>query len=121
MDSYPGSLGQVITNLFNNAILHGFENSNAGNIHIHFSQQQKVITIIFQDNGRGIPDRNIKRIYDPFYTTKLGKGGSGLGLNIVHNIVSGLLEGEIKVTSSTDGTSFDIQTPKALSSDKTVN
>ncbi len=111
MDSYPGPLGQVITNLFNNSIIHGFETTEKGEIKIAFTQQADNISITFTDNGIGISQEGLKRIYDPFYTTKLGKGGSGLGLNIVHNIVTNLLGGEIKVLESDIGVVFNIIIP----------
>ncbi|WP_054452184.1 ATP-binding protein [Pseudoalteromonas porphyrae] len=110
LDSFPGPLGQVITNLFNNAILHGFDNRSDGEIHIRFNLVGNEVRILFADNGVGVPEENIKKLFDPFYTTKLGKGGSGLGLNIVHNIVCDLMGGSIHVESRI-GTTFDIKLP----------
>lgn len=57
------------------------------------------IRIQFTDNGKGICPEHLRRIFDPFFTTKLGQGGSGLGVNIVHNIVNDLLAGTIEVDS----------------------
>ncbi|MBC7405446.1 MAG: HAMP domain-containing histidine kinase, partial [Cytophaga sp.] len=69
--------------------------------------------IIVSDNGKGIPEENIGRIFDPFFTTKLGQGGSGLGLNIVYNLITGVLGGSIVVTSQLNqGTRFNITIPK---------
>jgi signal transduction histidine kinase len=100
MDSYPGSIGQIITNFINNSILHGFKDRDAGVMHLSFELHEKNwIKLVFSDNGNGISKENIRQIYDPFFTTQLGKGGSGLGLNIVHNIVTGLLGGSIDVDS----------------------
>jgi signal transduction histidine kinase len=110
MDSYPGPLGQVITNLFNNSIMHGFDGRNEGEINIRFVQADQHVKIYFNDNGTGIDSSKIKRIFDPFYTTKLGQGGSGLGLNIVHNIVNCVLGGDITVTSKV-GTAFEVVLP----------
>ena len=100
----------MITNLFNNAILHGFDNRSDGEIHIRFNLVGNEVRILFADNGVGVPEENIKKLFDPFYTTKLGKGGSGLGLNIVHNIVCDLMGGSIHVESRI-GTTFDIKLP----------
>jgi signal transduction histidine kinase len=114
LDSYPGPLGQVITNLLNNALIHAFEDFHRGTIRIAAqvdSAQQ--IALEFADDGRGIASENLKQIFDPFYTTRLGKGGSGLGLNIVHNIVHGLLDGSIQVVSAPgQGTRFIINLPR---------
>ncbi|MEB0029589.1 PAS-domain containing protein [Undibacterium sp. RTI2.1] len=103
MDSYPGPLEQVISNLIDNAILHGFEqftNPESGTMHLSAKRlDQETLEIRFQDNGIGIPDEDLSRIFDPFFTTKLGRGGSGLGLNIVYNIVTSLLGGKISVES----------------------
>ncbi len=100
MDSFPGPLGQVITNLFTNSILHGFNQRDSGNISIHVKCANKNIVITFSDDGIGIDQSIIANIYDPFMTTKLGQGGSGLGLNIVRNIVSNVLAGDIQVVST---------------------
>jgi signal transduction histidine kinase len=110
LDSYPGPFGQVITNLFNNALLHGFEESSEGEIQIRFSQTGNNVILFFTDNGKGIPESDLKKLFDPFFTTKLGKGGSGLGLNIVQNIVTSLMGGEIQVDNRV-GTTFELTLP----------
>ena len=61
------------------------------------------LQLSIEDNGAGIPQENLDRIFDPFFTTKLGQGGSGLGLSIVHNLVTGVLGGSIRVTSASGG------------------
>lgn len=110
MDSFPGALGQVITNLFTNAVAHGFDGADEGNIDIAYHVEADQLILSFSDNGKGIPLENLRKVFDPFFTTKLGKGGSGLGLNIAHNIVSGLLGGDISVESN-QGTTFSITLP----------
>ncbi len=113
MDSYPGPLGQVVTNLINNALIHGFEGRATGTVTIKGrALEGGMIELSLSDNGIGIPAENLKRIYDPFFTTKLGAGGSGLGLNITHNIVTGLLGGRINVHSEVgSGTCFTLSLP----------
>jgi signal transduction histidine kinase len=110
---YPGPLGQVITNLVNNAMIHAFENCPQGNIHIQaqiFNDDYIKLTVT--DNGKGISPENLSKVFDPFFTTKLGQGGSGLGLNIVHNMVTGLMQGKIEVSSELNqGTCFAITLP----------
>jgi len=112
MDSYPGPLGQVITNIFNNAVLHGLEHSDNGLICISASQSIEEVVIHITDNGQGISKTLLPRIFEPFVTTKFGRGGSGLGLHIVHNIVTGILGGEIQVSSEPKlGSCFTLKLP----------
>jgi signal transduction histidine kinase len=112
MDSFPGPLGQILTNLYNNAIIHAFEERQVGLIKIEAEASDSQVIIRIIDNGKGIPTEDIDKIFDPFYTTKLGKGGSGLGLNIIYNIVVGLMGGTINVTSNLgDGACFIINLP----------
>ena len=113
LDSYPGPLGQVVTNLVNNALLHGFEGRSSGTVTITaLSSAAGWLALTVHDDGVGIPAANLNRIFDPFFTTKLGAGGSGLGLNITHNIVSGILGGKIHVDSEIGvGTTFRLTLP----------
>ena len=113
LDSYPGPLGQVITNLFNNALLHAFEGGISGVIHISSRRlDAEQVEVRFEDDGSGVSEEHLPKLFNPFFTTKMGRGGSGLGLNIVHNIVTGLLGGRISVNSSRgQGTCFVITLP----------
>jgi PAS domain S-box-containing protein len=113
LDSFPGPLIQVLSNLINNAVVHAFENSDHGRIDIHAARVgESEVQIKVRDNGCGIDPTHVKRIYDPFFTTRLGQGGSGLGLHIVHNIVTGILGGRIDVlTALGSGTEFKVQLP----------
>lgn len=113
LDSYPGSLGQVISNLIENAILHAFATGQSGVMTIAaFQPEAQRVLIQFSDNGVGIPEQNLKRIFDPFFTTKLGQGGSGLGLNISYNIVTSIMHGQLTVKSTLgSGTSFYLDLP----------
>jgi C4-dicarboxylate-specific signal transduction histidine kinase len=113
MNSYPGPLGQVLINLINNGLTHGFEDRSDGEIMVTArALDGDLVELVVSDNGAGIAPENMGRIYDPFFTTKLGKGGSGLGLNIVYNIVYGILRGKIEVQSELgDGTRFILVLP----------
>jgi len=100
MDSFPGPLGQVLSNLINNAILHGLAARKTGIVRISATPMgSDKVALVVADDGAGIPSHIIPRIFDPFFTTTRGAGGSGLGLNIVHNIVEGILGGRITVES----------------------
>jgi PAS domain S-box-containing protein len=113
MDSYPGPLSQALSNLYDNALLHALPNQQDGVITISArpaEQGQLVLTVA--DNGNGIPSDNLRRVFDPFFTTRLGAGRSGLGLHIVHNIVTGVLGGQIEVESEpAHGTRFTMRLP----------
>lgn len=113
MDSYPGPLGQAITNLFNNALVHGFEGVEQGVVRICAEKaDESGVVIRVRDNGRGIPEAHQHRVFDPFFTTKMGKGGSGLGLNLVYTLVTGVLGGEVSLTSAPgEGSCFVLKLP----------
>ncbi len=114
MDTFPGPLGQVVTNLINNGIIHGFDGREHGHIRIEAGKSDDGCQVVLKisDDGRGIPPAVLPRIFDPFFTTKLGQGGSGLGLNIVHNMVFGILGGRISANSSPgEGSCFTLVLP----------
>ena len=111
--SYPGAVGQVLSNLINNALLHAFEGRSCGKIAISIRElDDNTVELRFADDGVGMNSKVLHQIYDPFFTTKMGQGGSGLGMNIVYNIVYGLLGGRIDVKSALgEGTSFVLTLP----------
>lgn len=113
MDSYPGPLGQILSNLINNAIVHAFAERDQGQMEIRAETMDNgYLRLQFSDNGCGIPPEHLKRVFDPFFTTKLGQGGSGLGLNIVYNLATGLLGGAVRVESTPGaGTCFTLEIP----------
>ncbi|MNM60090.1 Sensor protein ZraS [compost metagenome] len=115
MDSYPGPLGQVLSNLLENCLRHAFEGRSGGSIAItaHGSDDGRNIRLSIADTGVGIAADDLTHIYDPFFTTKLGSGGSGLGLHVAHNIVTGVLGGHIDASSSPAGTTFTLLLPVA--------
>lgn len=113
MDSYPGPLGQIITNFMTNALTHAFEHRDSGEMRLHTQLlEDSQVQIVFADNGTGMSEQIQKRVFDPFFTTKLGQGGSGLGMNIVYNLVTGVLGGSIQLDSNPgEGTSFTLVIP----------
>ncbi|MEI8394711.1 MAG: ATP-binding protein [Rhodospirillaceae bacterium] len=113
MDSYPGALSQVITNLVSNALVHAFEGRQHGVVLVaaRMDGGENVILTV-ADDGSGIDPRVLPRIFDPFFTTKLGSGGSGLGLHIVYVTVARILHGKISVKSEPGtGTTFTLTLP----------
>jgi len=113
IDSYPGVLSQVIINLVTNALTHAFEPKHAGVVTIHIGLRDAAhAELIVRDDGKGIAPEILPKIFDPFFTTRRGSGGTGLGLHIVHNLVTGPLGGTISVeTAPTSGTAFVVILP----------
>jgi len=113
LDSFPGPLGQVLTNLVLNAVIHGLEGRREGQLNLSAEALEgERIRLVFSDNGRGISPEHLARVFDPFFTTKLGQGGSGLGLHISYNIVHSVLGGSIEVSSAPgEGARFEIVIP----------
>ena len=114
LDSFPGPLGQIFTNLIANALLHAFDGRPRGSIVVTPRiLDGATLQIEFADDGRGIPLADQRRIFDPFFTTRLGRGGTGLGLHIVYNLVTQVLGGRITVHSSPGaGTRFILTLPQ---------
>lgn len=121
--SYPGVLSQLLNNLLSNAILHGLGDKDVDDrkINIKLDKIDSSLIIIVRDNGKGIAEHRLGKIFDPFYTTVESgikdDAGSGLGLNIVYNLVTGLLGGTIDVQSKlNEGTVFTITLPTKFES-----
>lgn len=113
LDSYPGPLGQVLSNLVLNAIRHGFDGRQGGVMTLSaHAQGSHHVLLKFEDDGHGIAAEHLDRVFEPFFTTRLGQGGSGLGLHVSYNIVRNLLGGSITVSSVVgQGTRFTLLLP----------
>jgi len=113
--SNPGSLSQILTNLIMNSIIHAFDDGNNGKIYIKAYTQNEDMILHYEDDGKGMDSEVKAKIFDPFFTTKRGFGGSGLGMNIIYNIVTRKLKGSISVKSEKDeGTVFIIRFPDVV-------
>ena len=109
INTYPGAISQVITNLIINSIKHAFDEKQQGNITISAVHETNKITLLYEDNGKGIDKEILPKIFDPFFTTNRENGGTGLGLNILYNIVSSTLLGTITCDSKKEsGIKFTI-------------
>ncbi len=112
MDSFPGTIGQIVTNFTQNAVVHGFKDRESGEITIQCRMQDELVEMVFADNGAGIDSEFIERIFDPFFTTNRHQGGTGLGLHIVFNLITQKLGGSVKVSSTPgEGTRFTLLLP----------
>jgi len=112
MSSYPGAFSQILTNLIINSIIHGYEKNAEGSISITTSVNDNLLEVIYQDDGKGMSQEEVQKIYEPFYTTKRGYGGSGLGMNITYNLVTQQLKGTIQCSSNLgEGVQFKIRCP----------
>lgn len=115
INSYPGALSQIMTNLLMNSLIHGFKEYNEGTITIDVHKTDENVSIIYQDSGHGISKENLNHIYEPFFTTDRAQGGSGLGLQIVYNLVTQTLKGKIQCSSTIGkGTKFELEFPNDL-------
>jgi len=111
----PGIIAQLLTNLISNAQRHAFGpsvNNDVNRVSVRCSKNAKGIVISVQDNGKGIPEALHKKVFEPFYTTARDKGGTGLGLNILYNLVRQKFNGEIDLTSTPgEGTKVTVCIP----------
>jgi signal transduction histidine kinase len=109
--SFPSAWNQILTNFLMNSHLHGFEDIQEGIISIVFLEDDEFLTLTYTDNGKGLSEEVKDKVFDPFVTTKRGSGGTGLGLNIVFNLVDSKLGGTVKVVEVEHGCCFEVRVP----------
>lgn len=115
LDTYPGILAQVLTNAIKNAIDHGLRERQGGHVTVTVTPGAERLTIDIADDGAGIEPDHLGRVFDPFFTTARARGGTGLGLHIVHNLVVSRLEGSVAMQSVIgQGTALRLQLPRHL-------
>lgn len=111
IDSFPGAFAQIITNLLTNSLLHAYEEDGGGTIKIALQRKGEEVVLTFSDDGKGMDQDTLEKMYDPFFTTKRGIG-SGLGLAVLYNIITGQLSGSVKCESKPgQGTTFTLRWP----------
>ncbi len=120
LNSYPGSYGQILTNLFLNAVIHAFPEGQPGQIDVKVrASGSDGVEVLFADNGRGMSPEVRRHAFDPFFTTRRNQGGTGLGLHIVYNIVTNRLGGRIGLESASGaGTQIQIVLPRVAPFDR---
>ena len=112
LNTYPGALYQIVSNLVMNSLTHGFEPGQAGAISITAQRAGALVLLQYTDDGRGMSEEVRAQIFEPFFTTRRGEGGSGLGMHVVYNLVTQLLKGSIRVESTPGaGARFEISLP----------
>ena len=113
MQGCPSWIETILSNLVDNSITHGFEGRVRGLIQLHAVADGTDLVLTYSDDGRGMSEEARSRVFDPFYTTTFGKGGSGLGMSICYNLVTGALGGSIQVTSiQGQGCSYTLRFPR---------
>jgi PAS domain S-box-containing protein len=114
MNSYPGQFGQVLNNLVVNALIHAFPDGRQGMIRVTVgSAGSDHVELVVADNGCGMSPEIRRQAFDPFFTTRRHQGATGLGLHIVHNIVTERLGGRLSLTSELgEGTSIRLVLPR---------
>jgi signal transduction histidine kinase len=102
LDSFPGAMSQIVTNMVVNSLMHGFERDQPGHITIRarLDEEEDMVAFEYGDDGSGMDAETLSKLFDPFFTTKRGSGGSGLGGHILYNLVTGALGGSLRVESS---------------------
>lgn len=109
----PGAIAQIVTNMVINSITHGFEGRATGTITLEVKEKDNIVSLYYSDNGKGLSEEELSKLFDAFYTTKRGKGGSGLGTHIMYNLVTQSLHGQIDAQSAIDkGLEYFIRFPK---------
>jgi signal transduction histidine kinase len=113
----PGSIAQLLTNLVTNALNHAFEPGDPALISIHIGRLGgDRVQLTVTDNGKGMAPAVLARVFEPFFTTRRGRGGTGLGMHIVYNLVKQNLRGQLTLTSEEGvGTILHIDLPLRLS------
>lgn len=100
MDSYPGAISQIVTNLVSNSLDHAFDADSAGVMRLTVSPQADHVHLVYSDNGRGINFEHQEKVFNPFFTTRRSEGNTGLGMHIIYNLATQTLGGKLRLHSS---------------------
>ncbi|WP_017296895.1 sensor histidine kinase [Nodosilinea nodulosa] len=115
LNNYPGAFAQVVTNLVTNSLTHAYPPQAQGHLQFDVQQCGDQVVVQYSDDGCGIPEAVLSRVFDPFFTTARDRGGTGLGLHIAYNLVTQKMQGQIDVRSQVgEGTQFILTIPLYL-------
>ena len=120
LESYPGAVSQIVTNMLMNSLVHGFEErEQKGQIAIRACVVGDMVSFSYADDGAGMDGDTLDKLFDPFFTTKRGAGGSGLGAHILYNLVTGPLGGSVRVHSAPGaGLRYELSFPRSRRAEK---
>jgi C4-dicarboxylate-specific signal transduction histidine kinase len=115
IETYPGALYQIVVNLVLNSLMHGFRERNDGNIAIAARRAGPMVVLNYRDDGSGMAEDVRRRVFEPFFTTRRGEGGSGLGMHIVWNLATQMLQGSISAHAAPGGgAAFELRFPAVI-------
>jgi signal transduction histidine kinase len=121
LDSFPGAVSQIVTNMVMNSLVHGFERDQRGTITLHATHDGETVTLDYADDGAGMDADTLGKLFDPFFTTKRGNGGSGLGAHILYNLATGALGGTVKAESEPGkGLRYQLRFPRSRREQKVL-
>jgi signal transduction histidine kinase len=114
LDSFPGAVSQIVTNMIMNSLVHGYEREHAGTIRIRAVADGDMVEFDYADDGAGMDADTLGKLFDPFFTTKRGNGGSGLGAHILYNLATGPLGGTVRADSAPgEGLQYQLRFPRS--------
>ncbi|NIA00673.1 sensor histidine kinase [Massilia sp. CCM 8734] len=114
LDSFPGAVSQIVTNLLMNSLVHGYTREQSGVIKIEVRLDGGQVWFDYRDDGAGMDQETLGKLFDPFFTTRRAQGGSGLGAHIVYNLVTGPLGGSVTVDSAPgEGLHYRLRFPQS--------
>jgi signal transduction histidine kinase len=115
LESFPGAVSQIVTNMVVNSLMHGFERDQPGHITIHAAADGDDILFEYGDDGAGMDAGTLAKLFDPFFTTKRGSGGSGLGGHILYNLATAVLGGTLRAESRPgEGLRYHLRFPRKV-------
>jgi PAS domain S-box-containing protein len=97
--TFPGVMAQIINHLVMNSLEHGFQDIEDGHINIRVHQVGGQLELIYRDNGCGISEEDLEQVASAFFTTRKGLASSGLGMHLIHQLVTVLLGGDLEINS----------------------
>jgi two-component system, NtrC family, sensor kinase len=121
LDSFPGAVSQIVTNMVVNSLVHGYERDQKGTITMRVAQDGDMVSFDYADDGAGMDEDTLSKLFDPFFTTKRGNGGSGLGAHILYNLATGALGGTVRAESEPGkGLRYHLRFPRSQRAPKIV-
>jgi signal transduction histidine kinase len=121
LESFPGAVSQIVTNMVVNSLVHGYERGEKGTITIRVAHDGAMVSFDYADDGAGMDEDTLSKLFDPFFTTKRGNGGSGLGAHILYNLATGALGGSVRAESAPGkGLRYYLRFPRSQREQKVV-